>query len=158
MPKVISAICGLITAIMNIKSIFGLALILCVAGCSSMKTSTLTCTLLSHEERDITYSDLNSMLVNNGFEASTASETAWGTAWSNAKSLSPLWNGRADFQISWITNSYGMDIDVLYYKGGARANKSLVEAIVACVQSNAPSAKVKVDVKTEYAPFWAFKE
>jgi len=123
-----------------------------------MKTSTLTYTLVSHEEQDLVYSDLNSMLVNNGFEASTASETAWGTAWSNAKSFSPLWNGRADFQIAWVTNSYGMHIDVLHYGSGTSASKALVKAIVACVQSNAPNAKVKLDVKTEYAPFWAFKE
>jgi hypothetical protein len=98
------------------------------------------------------------MLVNNGFKASTAEETAWGTAWSNGESFSPLWNGRADFQIGWETNSGGMNIDVSYYEGRASANKALVRAIVACVQSNAPNAKVKLDVKTEYAPFWAFKE
>jgi hypothetical protein len=142
---------------MKIKWILNFALVLCVAGCSSMKTSTLTYSLLSHEERDLAYSDLNNMLVNNGFKASSASMTPWGTAWEN-DSFSPLWTGRARFQVAWQTNSYGMDIGVDYYEGRTSANKALVEAVVACVQSNAPNAKVKLDVKTEYAPFWAFKE
>src|SRR6185295_8754245 len=114
-------------------------------------------TLQSHQERDLAYFDLNSVLVSAGFTATTASQTPWGTAWSNDE-LSPLWNGRAGFQVGWQTNSYGMEIDVLYYEGRASANKALVKAIVACVQTNAPSATVKIKAKTEYAPFWAFRE
>lgn len=122
-----------------------------------MKTSTLTYTVLSHEGRDLVYSDLNRMFVSAGFKTSSPSETPWGTAWSN-DSFSPLWNGRAYFQVAWQTNSNGMDIDVLHYEGPANANKALVKAIVACVKSNAPSAAVKIKAKTEYFPFWAIRE
>ena len=72
-------------------------------------------------------------------------------AWSNS-SLSPLWEGRADFQVGASTNSAGMDIDIFYYRGGRIANKAVVDAIVACVQSNAPSAQVKIKANTEVAP------
>jgi len=38
--------------------------------------------------------------------------------------------------------------------GRGGANKPLTEAIVACVQSNAPDARVHVQVKTDYFPLW----
>jgi hypothetical protein len=45
-----------------------------------------------------------------------------------------------------------MNIDVFYYRGGISANKALVDAILACVQSNAPSATIKIKAKTEFGP------
>jgi hypothetical protein len=45
-----------------------------------------------------------------------------------------------------------MEIDVLYYTGGRRANKALVDAIIACVLRNAPRAKVEIEARTEFAP------
>jgi hypothetical protein len=136
---------------MNIKHILGFALVLCIGGCTSIRTSTLRCTSLSRKEQELIYSDLNRLLVSNGFTASSVSETPWGTAWENS-SFSPLWKGRANFQVAASTNSPGMDIDVLYYRGGASANKALVDAILACVQSNAPSATVKIKAKREFVP------
>ena len=136
---------------MNIKHILGFALVLCVAGCTSVRTSTLHCTSLSHEEQGLIFSDLNRLLVSNGFTASSPSETPWGMAWSNW-TLSPLWKGRADFQVGASTNSAGMDIDIFYYRGGRIANKAVVDAIVACVQSNAPNAMVKIKASTTIGP------
>ena len=45
-----------------------------------------------------------------------------------------------------------MDIDILYYRGGRIANKAVVDAIVACVQSNAPNAKVEIKTSTDIGP------
>jgi hypothetical protein len=136
---------------MNIKPILGFALVLCIEGCTSIRTSTLHCTSLPRKEQELIYSDLNRILVSNGFTASSASATPWGTAWENS-SFSPLWKGRADFQVAASTNSTGIDIDVLYYRGGDSANKALVDAILACVQSNAPSSTIKIKAKTGLFP------
>lgn len=136
---------------MKIKPIFGFTLVLCVAGCASVRISTLHCTSLSREEQAFVFSDLNRMLVNDGFTATTPSETPWGIAWANS-TLSPLWEGRADFQVAASTNSAGMDIDIYYYRGGRIANKAVVDTIAACVQSNAPSAQVKIKASTEFVP------
>ena len=138
---------------MNIKPILGVALALCLVGCSSVTTSTLHCTPLSREQQDLIHSDLNRMLVSDGFTAANLSEVPSGPCWSNS-SFSPLWKGRADFQIGEYTNTNGMDVDVFYYEGGVSANKALVKAIVGCVQSNAPSVTVKIKVKREVAPSW----
>jgi hypothetical protein len=136
---------------MNIKPMLCFALILCVAGCTSVRTSTLNCTSLSREEQELIYSDLNRMLVNGGFRASSPSETPWGKAWDN-DSFSSLWKGRAEFAVAASTNSTGMNIDVLYYRGGIDAEKALVNSVLACVQSNAPNAKVKIKTSTEIGP------
>ncbi|HEY2081459.1 MAG TPA: hypothetical protein VGI88_01650 [Verrucomicrobiae bacterium] len=136
---------------MNIKLNLGLLLVLCVAGCASIRTTTLHCASLSHKEQGLVFSDLNRLLVSNGFKASSPSEVPWGMAWSNW-TLSPLWKGRADFEVGASTNSAGTEIDILYYRGERNANKAVVDAIVACVQSNAPSAQVKIKASTELAP------
>ena len=136
---------------MNIKPILGFALVLCVAGCSSWRISTLRCTSLSREEQELIFSDLNHMLVSDGFKTGPASATPWGKAW-DISSFSPLWKGRSEFSVGAYTNSTGMNIDVFYYRGGISANKALVDAILACVQSNAPSATIKIKAKTEFGP------
>jgi hypothetical protein len=136
---------------MNIKPILGFALVLSVAGCTSIRTTTLHYTSLSHEEQRLVFTDLNRLLVNNGFTISNPSQTPWGIAWSN-ETTSPLWKGNADFQVGASTNSAGMEIDIFYYRGGRLANKALVDAIMACVQSNAPSAQVNTKASTEFAP------
>jgi hypothetical protein len=133
---------------MNINPILGFALVLCVAGCTSVRTSTLHCTSLPREEQRLIFSDLNRMLVSDGF---TGSQVPWGMAWSNY-ALSPLWKGRAEFQVGASTNSAGMNIDIYYYRGGRIANKAVVDAIVACVRRNAPCAQVKIKASTEFAP------
>lgn len=137
---------------MKINSMPGLALLFAVVGCSSVRTSSLHCAPLSRKEQEFVYSDLNRMLVTNGFSASTHEQTPWGTAWGNADSFSSLWKGRADFQVGESTNSTGMEIDVFYYRGGASANKALVDAIIACLRRDAPSAVVKVKSRTTLGP------
>ncbi|MGC9944643.1 MAG: hypothetical protein ABSE48_22705 [Verrucomicrobiota bacterium] len=141
---------------MKIDPILGFALLFCVAGCSSVKTSSLHCSSLSCEEQGLIHSDLNRMLVGDGFTAASASEVPWGMAWSN-DSFSPLWTGRAYFQVGAAMNPTGMDIDVCYYRGAVSANNALVDAIVACVQHDAPSSKVKIEAKAGYSPSY-FKE
>jgi hypothetical protein len=138
-------------ASIKINPILGFALLLLVAGCTSVTTSSLHCTSLAYEQQAHIYSDLNLMLINDGFTTSSASETPWGKAWSN-DSFSPLWQGQAYFQVGAQTNSSGMDIDVFYYRGAAGANRALVGVILACVQSNAPNAAVKIKARTEFAP------
>ena len=49
-------------------------------------------------------------------------------------------------------DSTGMNIDVLYYKGGVSANKALVDAIVTCVQRDTPTTAFKIKAKTEFLP------
>ena len=138
---------------MNIILILNFALVLSVAGCSSVTTSSLHCTPLARKEKELINSDLNSMLVRDGFHASSDSSTPWGKAWSNYSS-SPLSKGRAEFQVGASTNSTALDIDVYYYRGAGRANKALVNAIVACVQRDAPRATVKIKTTTEIFPSW----
>src|SRR5260370_3716159 len=137
---------------MNTKTFLGFVLVLCVAGCSSVTTNSLHCTSLAREEQELIHSDLNRMLVSDGFTAPSPSEVPWAMGcWANS-SFSPLWEGRAYFQVSSRTNSSGLDIDVFYYQGRKSANKALVEAIVGCVQSNAPNAKIKIKTSKQFPP------
>ena len=122
-----------------------------VVGCTSVTTSSLHCTSLTHGEEDRIDSDLNQMLVLGGFTGASASETPWGKCWEN-DSFSSLWKGRADFQVGADIDSSGMNIDVFFHRGAASANKALVQAIVSCVVSNAPNAKIKIKTNTEYDP------
>jgi hypothetical protein len=126
-----------------------LVLICVFAGCSSLTTSRLHCTPLSREEQALVDSDLNRLLMNDGFTAARPSESPEAMEW-----FSPLRNGNADVSVSVYTNSYGMDVVVESYRGRVSANKALAEAIAACVKSNAPDARVHVTVKTDYFPLW----
>ena len=137
---------------MNIKPILSFAAALCVAGCSSLTSSQVDCTSLSHEKQGLIRSDLNLLLVNHGFAATEhLSEFPSAIGWWFA----PLRKGNTDFTVSAYTNSYGMVIYVDNYGlGRGSANKTLTEAIVACVQSNAPDALVQVRVTTDYFSLW----
>jgi hypothetical protein len=67
----------------------------------------------------------------------------------------PLRKGNADFTVTAVTNSHGMVIYVDNYGlGRGRANKPLTQAIVACIQSNAPNAQVNVKTTTDYFSLW----
>jgi hypothetical protein len=138
---------------MKSKLLFCLALVLiCVfAGCSSLTTSRLHCTSLSREEQALVDFDLNRLLVSHGFTAASQSEFPYAMGfW-----FAPLRDGNADFTVSVNTNSHGMVIYVDNYGlGRGSANKPLTDAIVACIQSNAPDARVHVQVKTDYFPLW----
>ena len=137
---------------MNIKPILSFTLALCVAGCSSLTESQVHCTSLSHEKLEPIRSDLNRLLASRGFTATEhLSEYPTAIGWWYA----PLRKGDADFTVSAHTNSSGMVIYVDNFGlGRGGANKPLTEAIVACVQSNAPDARVHVQVKTDYFPLW----
>jgi hypothetical protein len=135
----------------EVSSVLGFALFFLVAGCTSVTTSSLRCASLTQEEQEHVFSNLDHMLVGDGFRASSASETPWGRSWEN-HSFSMLWKGKAELQVGAYTNSTGMSIDVFYHRGGGNADKAVIDAIIACVKSNAPSATVDVKVKTEYAP------
>jgi hypothetical protein len=135
----------------EVNLVLGFALLFLVAGCTSVTTSSMHCTSLTREDREHVFSDLDHLLVGDGFRASSASETRWGRSWEN-HSFSSLWKGQAELQVGAYTNSTGMNIDVFYYRGEVNANRALIDAIVACVKSDAPSAKVDVRVKKEYAP------
>jgi hypothetical protein len=138
---------------MKSKFILCLALVLiCVfAGCSSLKESQVDCTSLSREKQRLIRAELNLLLVNHGFAAASQSEFPSALGWWYA----PLRNGNADFTVSAYTNSNGMVIYVDNYGlGRGSANKPLTDAIVACVQSNAPDARVHVQVTTTYSPLW----
>jgi hypothetical protein len=141
---------------MKPKLILCLALVLCgalcVAGCSSLTSSQVNCTSLSHEKEELIRSDLNLLLVSRGFTATEhLSEYPSAIGWWFA----PLKNGNADFTVSAVTNSFGM---VIYVEnsglGQGRANKPLTQAIVACIQSNAPNAQVNVKTTTDYFSLW----
>ncbi len=139
---------------MNPKLLLCLALVLSggLFGCSSMTRSQVDCTSLSHENQGIIRSDLNVLLVSRGFTATKhLSEYPSAIGWWFA----PLRKGNADFTVSAYTNSSGLVIYVDNYGlGRGSANKPLTEAIVACVQSNAPDARVHVQVTTTYFPLW----
>jgi hypothetical protein len=137
---------------MNIKPILSFALVLCVAGCSSLTRSQVDCTSLSHENQALIRSDLNLLLVSRGFTATEhLSEYPSAIGWWFA----PLRKGNADFTVSAYTNSDGMVIYVDNYGlGRGSANKPLTDAIVACVQSNVPDARVHVQATTTYSPLW----
>jgi hypothetical protein len=125
---------------------------LCVAGCSSLTTSQVSCASLPHEKEELVRSDLNLLLVSRGFTATAhLSEYPSAVGWWFA----PLKNGNADFTVTAVTNSYGMVICVEKSGlGRGGANKPLTQAIVACIQSNAPNAQVKVKVTTDYFSLW----
>ena len=110
------------------------------------------CTSLSHEKLGLIRSDLNLLLVSRGFTATQhLSEYPSAIGWWYA----PLRNGDADFTVSAYTNTYGMVMYVDNFGvGRGSANKPLTDAIVACIQSNAPDARVHVQVKTDYFPLW----
>jgi hypothetical protein len=139
---------------MKPKLILCLALVLSggLFGCSSLTGSQVDCTSLSHENQVIICSDLNRLLVSHGFTATEhLSEYPTAIGWWYA----PLRKGNADFTVSAYTNSHGMIIYVDNYGlGRGSANKPLTDAIVACIQSNAPDARVHVQVKTDYFPLW----
>lgn len=135
----------------EVNPVLGFALFFLLAGCTSVTTSSLHYTSLTHQDQEHILADLDRMLVGDGFRGSGASETPWGRAWEN-HSFSPLWEGRAELQVGAYTNSTGMNIDVFCHQGPVIASKALIDAIVACVKSNAPSAKLVVKVKKEYAP------
>ena len=138
---------------MKLKLLLCLALVLiCVfAGCSSLTRSQVDCTSLSNENQGLIRFDLNRLLVSHGFTAASQSEFPYAIGfW-----FAPLRNGNADFTVSAYTNSYGIVIYVDNYGlGRGSANKPLTDAIVACVQSNAPDARVHVQVTTTYSPLW----
>ena len=94
------------------------------------------------------------MLVGNGFDSATPGEMPNGMKCWHSASFSPLWKGRASFQVSARANPDGMGIDLFYYQGRVSANKALVEAIIACVRRDAPSATVKLKAETELFPSW----
>jgi len=126
---------------------------LCVAGCSSLTSSYVGCTSLSHENKELIRSDLNLLLVSRGF-TKERQET-----YPNVVGFwyAPLRKGSADFTVTAVTssNSHGMFIQVdKYGLGRGRASKPLTEAIVACVKSNAPNARVQVQFKTDYFLLW----
>jgi hypothetical protein len=109
------------------------------------------CTSLSHEKQELIHSDLNRLLVSRGFTAARQEESPYPAGFWYA----PLRNGNADFTVEAVTNSYGIVIYVDNYGlGRGRANKPLTQAIVACIQSNAPNAKVNVKVTTDYFSLW----
>jgi hypothetical protein len=141
---------------MKPKLILCLALVLSgglfVVGCSSLTESQVHCTSLSHENQGLVRSDLNLLLVNHGFMATEhLSEYPSAIGWWFA----PLRKGNAEFTVSAYTNSYGMIIYVDNFGlGRGSANKPLTDVIVACIQSNAPDARVYVTVKTDYFPLW----
>jgi hypothetical protein len=138
---------------MNPKLLLCLALILSggLFGCSSMTRSQVDCTSLSHENQGLICSDLNRLFVSHGFTAARQEEFPYAVGFWHA----PLRKGNADFTVSAYTNSSGLVIYVDNYGlGRGSANKPLTEAIVACVQSNAPDARVHVHVTTTYFPLW----
>jgi hypothetical protein len=140
---------------MKPKLLLCLALVLSgglfVAGCSSLTESQVHCTSLSQKNQGLIRSDLNRLLVSHGFTAARQDEFPYAVGFWYA----PLRKGNADFNVSAYTNSYGMVIFVDNYGlGRGSANKPLTEAIVACVQSNAPDARVHVQVTTTYSPLW----
>jgi hypothetical protein len=109
------------------------------------------CTSLSHENQGLIRSDLNLLLVSRGFMAEKHSDmpSAMGF-W-----FAPLRKGSANLTVSAYTNSYGMVIYVDNYGlGRGRANKPLTDAIVACIESNLPNARVHVQTATDYSPLW----
>jgi hypothetical protein len=141
---------------MKPKLLLCLALVLSgglfVAGCSSLTESQVHCTSLSHENQGLIRSDLNRLLVSHDFTA-TEHLSEYPSAigcW-----FAPLRKGNADVTVSAYTNSHGMVIYVDNYGlGRGSANKTLTEAIVACVQRNAPDARVHVQVATTDFPLW----
>ncbi|GEM_PF-3681880 len=137
---------------MKSKLILCLALALCVAGCSSLRESQVSCHLPSRKQQESIRSDLNLLLVNRGFTATGhLSEYPSAIGWWYA----PLRKGNADFVVSAYTNSHEMVIHVYNYGlGRGGANKPMTEAIVACVQSNAPNARIHVRTETRYSPLW----
>ncbi len=140
---------------MKPKHILCLALVLsgvlCVVGCSSLTSSQVDCSSLSHEKQGLVRSDLNLLLVSRGFTLARQEEFPYFAGFWYA----PLRKGNADFTVSAVTNSYGMVIYVDNYGlGRGRANKPLTQAIVACIQSNAPNAQVNVKVTTDYFSLW----
>lgn len=141
---------------MKTKLLPGLVLVLsgllCVAGCSSLTESQVHCTSLSREKQEFIRSDLNRLLASRGFTATEhLSEYPTAIGWWYA----PLRKGDANFTVSAHTNSTGMVIYVDNFGlGRGRANKPLTAAIVACIQSNAPNARVHVQEKTDYFPLW----
>jgi len=139
----------------NSKPILCLALVLsgalCVTGCSSLTSSQVNCISLSHEKAELVRSDLNLLLVSLGFTAARQEEFPYAAGFWYA----PLRKGNADFTVTAYTNWNGMIIYVDNYGlGRGSANKPLTDAIVACVQSNAPDARVHVTVNTDYFPLW----
>ena len=136
---------------MTIKPPLSLALALCVAGCSSLTTSQVDCTSLSHERQEHIRSDLDLLLVSRGF---TVEEHLSDYPSPTRYWCAPLRNGNADFTVLATTNSEGMIIYVNTYRGQRSENKNLTKAIAACIQSNAPDAQVYVQAKTEIQPLW----
>ncbi len=139
-------------AFMNLRPILSFALALCLAGCSSLTTSQLHCASLSHEEQELVYSDLNRSLVSKGLSRSSHEDPYAMGEW-----FAPLRKGSADFSVSAHTNRFGMDIYInnFHHSMSASANKALMEEIVQCVKSNAPSALVNMQVTRDVFPAWS---
>jgi len=142
----------IVRRLMGIKLILSFILALSVAGCSSLTESQVHCTLLSREKQEFILPDLNRLLASRGFTATEhLSEYPSAIGWWYA----PLRKGDAKFTVSAYTNSSAMVIYVDNFGlGRGSANKPLTDAIVACVQSNAPEARVHVQEKTDYFPLW----
>jgi hypothetical protein len=151
-----STISGRQPVIMNLKPALVFALALCVGGCSTLTTSHVDCTRLSRERQQAIGSDLDRVLASHGFTPWPHPEETRHVAgypitigcW-----YAPLQHENAEFTVSAFAHSHEMWLEVDTYRLGLRrANIAITKVIVACIQSNAPDARIQVQEKTEFSP------